>query len=435
LLALAGGLLAGPAASQAQTGSQTFPQTGHTVAGAFLAYWQGHGALAQQGYPISEEMSEVSPLNGQTYTVQYFERAVFEKHPENQPPFDILLSQLGTFRYQQKYPTGAPAQQASTDNARLFSETGKHLGGKFRAYWESHGGLAQQGYPISEEFTETSDLDGKPYMVQYFERAVFELHPENQPPFDVLLSQLGTFQYRAKYQATPVPAATTPAATATPAPSSGPLGCEGGIPAPVSATIDRICGLPDTLYHIRITGFTPNERISFWFTAPDGSVVGTISPLNAGGHPGSINYTLDTIDVPDLARRNPYGVWGLSFQGEKSQHQSIVYFKIVEKLEYRCYSGGTHDGQAVPTSGRLNDAIDFIGTGFVPGEAVKLWFIKPNNRTYITEYPNHTADAGGVVKVRVIMETNFIREPGTWVAVIESPDTKHAAVIQFCVQP
>jgi hypothetical protein len=73
------------------------------------------------------------------------------------------------------------------------------VGGKFRGYWEQHGGLAQQGYPISDEFTEVSPLDGKPYRVQYFERAVFELHPENQAPFDVLLSQLGTFQYQQKY--------------------------------------------------------------------------------------------------------------------------------------------------------------------------------------------------------------------------------------------
>ena len=36
-------------------------------------------------------------------------------------------------------------------------------------------------------------------LVQYFERAVMEYHPENRPPYDVLLSQLGTFQYREKY--------------------------------------------------------------------------------------------------------------------------------------------------------------------------------------------------------------------------------------------
>jgi hypothetical protein len=41
--------------------------------------------------------------------VQYFERAVFEFHPENQPPHDVLLSQLGTFRFKTKYPSGDPS--------------------------------------------------------------------------------------------------------------------------------------------------------------------------------------------------------------------------------------------------------------------------------------------------------------------------------------
>jgi YVTN family beta-propeller protein len=58
----------------------------------------------QQGFPISDEFQEKSSLNGKVYTVQYFERAVFERHPENQPPYDVLLSQLGTFRYKAKYP-------------------------------------------------------------------------------------------------------------------------------------------------------------------------------------------------------------------------------------------------------------------------------------------------------------------------------------------
>jgi hypothetical protein len=88
---------------------------------------------------------------------------------------------------------------AYADNGRYFPQTGKSVGGKFLDYWNSHGGLAQQGFPISEEFTEVNDLDHKPYKVQYFERAVFEWHPENEPPYDILLSQLGTFRYKAKY--------------------------------------------------------------------------------------------------------------------------------------------------------------------------------------------------------------------------------------------
>jgi hypothetical protein len=76
------------------------------------------------------------------------------------------------------------------------------LGGVFQQYWNTHGGLAQQGFPISDEFNEKSDLDGKTYRVQYFERAVFEYHPEQKDPkYQVLLSQLGTFRSQARYGA------------------------------------------------------------------------------------------------------------------------------------------------------------------------------------------------------------------------------------------
>ena len=184
----------------ARPAQRLFPETGKTVQGRFLQYWTANGELPQQGFPISEEMQEVSDTDGKSYTVQYFERAVFEYHPEKQPPFDVLLSLLGTFRYGEKYPGGAPNQKPNvTAGSALVPETGKRLGGAFLEYWKAHGSVAQQGYPITDEFTEVSDLDGKPYLVQYFERAVFELHPENQPPYDVLLSQLGTFRYKSKY--------------------------------------------------------------------------------------------------------------------------------------------------------------------------------------------------------------------------------------------
>jgi plastocyanin len=205
-------------AGHAYSDSRTFPETGKTVEGRFLAYWDEHGGLAQQGFPISSEMQERSDTDGKTYTVQYFERAVFELHPENRPPNDVLLSLLGNFLYKQKYANGAPNQQPNNSaGSVLFRETGKRLGGVFLDYWQSHGALPQQGFPISDEFMERSDLDGKTYRVQYFERAVFELHPENQPPYNVLLSQLGTFQHRARYQqAAPTQAVRATATTARP---------------------------------------------------------------------------------------------------------------------------------------------------------------------------------------------------------------------------
>jgi hypothetical protein len=75
------GVGAGANTSYAQGDSHTFPETGHTVKGKFWAYWQTRGALAQQGYPITDEMSEVSETDGKTYTVQYFQRSEFQLHP------------------------------------------------------------------------------------------------------------------------------------------------------------------------------------------------------------------------------------------------------------------------------------------------------------------------------------------------------------------
>ncbi|HLI51693.1 MAG TPA: hypothetical protein VKU87_07850, partial [Thermomicrobiaceae bacterium] len=58
-------------------------------------------------------------------------------------------------------------------------------------YWNSHGSVNVLGYPISEKFTETSQTDGQPHLVQYFQRVRLEWHPENPAPYTFLLGQLG----------------------------------------------------------------------------------------------------------------------------------------------------------------------------------------------------------------------------------------------------
>jgi hypothetical protein len=108
--------------------------------------------------------------------------------------FGILLGLVAPLGWQ---AVSAVAQTPS--GCREFAATGYRVCGRFMQYWSDHGGLVQQGYPISGEFVEVSDLNGKPYVVQYFERSVFELHPENRPPYDVLLSQFGTIRAREKY--------------------------------------------------------------------------------------------------------------------------------------------------------------------------------------------------------------------------------------------
>jgi hypothetical protein len=101
---------------------QTFPETGKTVCGVFLLYWRDHGGLAQQGLPLSGELQERSTVDGKIYRVQYFERAVFEYHPENQPPYDVLLSLLGSAQYQARY--GGPASAPPANIGQIISFSG-----------------------------------------------------------------------------------------------------------------------------------------------------------------------------------------------------------------------------------------------------------------------------------------------------------------------
>ena len=54
-----------------------FPETGHSLFGAFKATWERRGRAAIFGLPISEEINE-QLVDGRWHTVQYFERARFE---------------------------------------------------------------------------------------------------------------------------------------------------------------------------------------------------------------------------------------------------------------------------------------------------------------------------------------------------------------------
>ncbi|HYP18930.1 MAG TPA: S8 family peptidase [Chloroflexia bacterium] len=73
-----------------------FPETQHGLRGSFYQYWRQNGGLPIFGYPISEELQEISPIDGKTYTVQYFERNRFELHPEFRGTRnEVLLGLLG----------------------------------------------------------------------------------------------------------------------------------------------------------------------------------------------------------------------------------------------------------------------------------------------------------------------------------------------------
>jgi len=136
---------------------------------------------------------------------QAFERARFEYHPENQAPYDVLLGRMGVeaLQAQGRDWQAFPSVDSAPAGCRYFAETRHSLCGAFAAYWQSHGlefdgrrgssfaeNLALFGLPISEPQQET--IEGQTVLVQWFERARLEYHPENQAPYDVLLGRLGS---------------------------------------------------------------------------------------------------------------------------------------------------------------------------------------------------------------------------------------------------
>jgi hypothetical protein len=200
-------LLAWVPEARAQTAPRCFPEAAPAivdcVAGRIAVFWEQQGGLPVFGYPIGpehQEQSSAGPL-----TVQLFERARLELHPEHQPPYDVLLGRLGadTLAAQGRdwlaFPKSAPSAP------HYFAQTGHAIAPEFWDYWSGHGlefdgqsgtafgeSLALFGMPLSEARIETSPTDRKPYLTQWFERARFEYHPENAGKADAVL--LGLLQ-------------------------------------------------------------------------------------------------------------------------------------------------------------------------------------------------------------------------------------------------
>ncbi len=181
---------------------QFFPETGFQVCGRLLSYWRENGGLPVFGYPIGPQAAVT--IEGRQYQAQPFERNRLELHPENGRPYDVLLGRLGAEVLERQGRNwqdfgklgGAPG------GCLYFAETGHSLCEPFLSYFRGKGlefdgrpgyslaeSIALFGLPLSEPQSE--NVEGRPYTVQWFERARFEEHPENPDPYKVLLGLLG----------------------------------------------------------------------------------------------------------------------------------------------------------------------------------------------------------------------------------------------------
>lgn len=184
-----------------EQGCRYFEETGYEVCGRLLQYWTQNDGLRVFGLPITPQQAEV--IEGQTYQVQWFERNRLELHPENNPPYDVLLGRLGADVLEQENPTLTPSNALPGPCYRIPGAQ-FDVCGRFLEAWRANGldldldgrsgvteneNLALFGLPLTP--TQTQLIEGEEYVVQWFERARFEYHPEFAPPNDVLFGLLG----------------------------------------------------------------------------------------------------------------------------------------------------------------------------------------------------------------------------------------------------
>lgn len=93
-----------------------------------------------------------------------------------------------------KTPVFEPVANPNQPDVLWFGETQHTLRGPFRQFWEENGGIPVFGFPVTEEFSQTTP-EGT-FTVQYFERNRFELHSEKPAPYNVLLGRLSDVQLR-----------------------------------------------------------------------------------------------------------------------------------------------------------------------------------------------------------------------------------------------
>jgi glucose/arabinose dehydrogenase len=187
-----------PTAASAQQPERCFPETGACVRGGLLTFWERNGGLPVFGLPLAPERQEGG------FTVQWFERERFELHPENPPPYDVLLGRLGdeALRRQGRDWRTLPAGERRP-GCLFFEQTGHSICEPFLSAWRGAGldldgvpgasldeSLALFGLPLSEPAVETNS-SGFTVLTQWFERARFEHLPQNPAPYTVLLGRLG----------------------------------------------------------------------------------------------------------------------------------------------------------------------------------------------------------------------------------------------------
>jgi len=213
---------------------------------------------------------------------------------------------------------------------------------------------------------------------------------------------------------------------------------------PPSQNVAPKVGLPGTEFAFYASGFDGNERVGYWFNAPDGTVYGDDEDFVVYAYNGRADWSWQ---VPADA---PQGYWAAVAHGVKSEKQRIVHFQVgdpaVVQPAPQPSSGQTGDegaaqpGQTAPaepssgvepTSGFASETFAFYATGFGGNEQIGFWFNDPNKEVHGDPGKHVVSDEYGYVDWE--WTAPDVARPGIWEAVAQGWTTGHQVVIPFTI--
>ncbi|NTU81601.1 MAG: hypothetical protein HGA45_19840 [Chloroflexales bacterium] len=416
-----GALLLAALPARAQSDVRYFTETGHSLRGAFRAFWEANGALDIFGYPITEEFTAAGGR-----LVQWFERARFEYTEVSGRPV-VELGNVGVEITQGKlFPKSPPIQD--TADLRYIPQTQHVIKFGFKTTWETRGAERIFGYPISDEIQEVLD-DGAWHTVQYFEKARFEFWPAFAPGKRVLISHLGR-RLAPPEQMAPVP---PPVPGQQPGPAQPPPSPPAPVPPGVNGKVTPESGPPGTVFTFEASGFESGERVGVWLTAPDQSTYGVTQQTTADSQ-GSITGARISI-TSDTSF--PEGLYSFNAQGVRSKREARGFFRLTtlatpgdpNKLGQIVHDQLPRQGQSfiVPVAAPPGYTFIMLGAGFQSDEPVSAWVTGPDGKS--TAIASDLVEAAnGSAQARV--NTGGLPE-GAYTAVIQGQRSKVTAAAGF----
>lgn len=174
-----------PVLAQEFAGGRYFGETGHWIRGEFYELWNSAAQpLVAYGYPITEEIEDPETAG---LRKQYFQRAVFTYDPSRPAGFQVDVEAIGLLLYSQATYTALNAPSMSPNHpACLYDRTTEKLVCyAFKDFYLNNGSVMAFGRPVSDVVLLGDRL------VQYFERARLEWHPDLPSGHRVVPANIG----------------------------------------------------------------------------------------------------------------------------------------------------------------------------------------------------------------------------------------------------